>query len=103
MSTTDDLSQVLVYEMRAVLALAHPLMPYITEELWQALPHQGDALIVAPWPTHAGTVDADALVHFQAHRAKTRSMVVSKVCRTCSRGLGVCWCQPLLLDLTCRS
>ena len=52
--------------MRAVLALAHPLMPFVTEELWQALPHTGDALIVAPWPRHAGAVDRAALAQFEA-------------------------------------
>lgn len=57
-------AQVLVYAMRAVLALAHPLMPFVTEELWQALPHTGDALIVAPWPRHAGAIDSAALTQF---------------------------------------
>ena len=57
--------QVLVYAMRAVLALAHPLMPFVTEELWQALPHAGDALIIAPWPRHAGAIDGTALAQFQ--------------------------------------
>ena len=52
--------------MRAVLALAHPLMPFVTEELWQALPHAGDALIVAPWPRHAGAIDRAALAQFEA-------------------------------------
>ena len=33
--------QVLVYAYDAILRLGHPLMPFITEELWQALPHEG--------------------------------------------------------------
>lgn len=33
--------QVLVYAYDALLKLGHPFMPFITEELWQALPHQG--------------------------------------------------------------
>ena len=33
--------QVLVYGFDALLKLGHPFMPFITEELWQAMPHQG--------------------------------------------------------------
>lgn len=32
------------------LRLLHPLMPFITEEIWQRLPHQGRSITVAPWP-----------------------------------------------------
>jgi valyl-tRNA synthetase len=42
--------QVLVYVLDQVLRLLHPFMPFITEEIWQSIPHEGDALIVASWP-----------------------------------------------------
>jgi valyl-tRNA synthetase len=42
--------QVLVYVLDQTLRLLHPFMPFITEEIWQSLPHEGDALIVADWP-----------------------------------------------------
>jgi len=32
--------------------LLHPFMPFITEEIWQSIPHEGDALIVAQWPRY---------------------------------------------------
>jgi valyl-tRNA synthetase len=32
------------------LRLLHPIMPFITEEIWQRLPHQGASVMVAPWP-----------------------------------------------------
>ena len=41
---------VLVYVLDQVLRLLHPFMPFITEEIWQSIPHEGDALIVAQWP-----------------------------------------------------
>ena len=41
---------VLVYVLDQVLRLLHPYMPFITEEIWQSIPHEGDALIVAAWP-----------------------------------------------------
>ena len=42
--------QVLVYVLDQVLRLLHPFMPFITEEIWQSLPHDDEALIVAQWP-----------------------------------------------------
>ena len=45
-----NVQNILVYVMDGVLRLLHPFMPYITEEIWQALPHEGDALVVAAWP-----------------------------------------------------
>ena len=42
--------QVLVYVLDQTLRLLHPFIPLITEEIWQSIPHQGQALIVAPWP-----------------------------------------------------
>ena len=42
--------QVLVYVLDQTLRLLHPFMPFITEQIWQTLPHDGDALIVAQWP-----------------------------------------------------
>ena len=44
--------QVLVYVLDQTLRLLHPFMPFITEEIWQSLPHEGDALIVASWPQY---------------------------------------------------
>ncbi len=45
--------QVLVYVLDQTLRLLHPFMPFITEEIWQSLPHEGDALIVAQWPQYS--------------------------------------------------
>jgi valyl-tRNA synthetase len=33
-----------------ILRLLHPFMPFVTEEIWQALPHDGDTLALASWP-----------------------------------------------------
>ncbi len=43
---------VLCYVLLRVLELMHPFMPFITEEIWQALPHEGDFLITANWPQY---------------------------------------------------
>ena len=42
--------QVLVYVLDQTLRLLHPFMPFITEEIWQSLPHEEEALIIAKWP-----------------------------------------------------
>jgi valyl-tRNA synthetase len=36
--------------MDGILRLLHPYMPFVTEEIWQALPHDGDSLATAAWP-----------------------------------------------------
>ena len=43
---------VLCYVLLRILELLHPFMPFLTEEIWQALPHEGDFLIRAAWPTY---------------------------------------------------
>ena len=45
--------QVLLYVLDQVLRLLHPFMPFITEEIWQSIPHEGEALIVAQWPEYS--------------------------------------------------
>lgn len=42
---------VLAYVFDNTLRLLHPMMPFITEEIWQNLPHEGESITVAPWPT----------------------------------------------------
>ena len=43
--------QVLVYVLDQFLRLLHPYMPFITEEIWQAIPHEGESIMVAQWPS----------------------------------------------------
>ena len=42
--------KVLLYVLTEILKLVHPFMPFISEEIWQALPHEGEALMVARYP-----------------------------------------------------
>ncbi|HPI99362.1 MAG TPA: valine--tRNA ligase [Enterococcus sp.] len=41
---------VLVYTLDQILRLLHPIMPFVTEEIWSQIPHEGDSLVVATYP-----------------------------------------------------
>lgn len=41
---------VLVYTLDQILRLLHPIMPFVTEEIWNQIPHEGDSLVVAAYP-----------------------------------------------------
>ena len=45
--------QVLLYVLTEILKLLHPFMPFITEEIWQALPHEGEALMIERYPSYS--------------------------------------------------
>jgi len=45
---------VLWFVLRQTLELLHPFMPFITEEVWQNLPHEGRTIMLAPWPRPTG-------------------------------------------------
>lgn len=44
---------VLIYVMSNVLKLLHPFMPFVTEEIWQSLPHEGESIMVSAWPQYS--------------------------------------------------
>ena len=44
--------KVLLYVLTEILKLAHPFIPFITEEIWQALPHEGEALMIERYPEY---------------------------------------------------
>ena len=48
----DTARSVLVYVFTNTLALLHPFMPFITEEIWQSMPHSGEALMISDWPVY---------------------------------------------------
>lgn len=41
---------VLAYVLDNTMRMLHPFMPFITEEIWQQLPHQGESITIAKWP-----------------------------------------------------
>ncbi len=49
--------KVLCHVLSGTMQLLHPFMPYITEEIWQALPHRGDSIMVSSWPVVQQSMD----------------------------------------------
>ncbi len=42
---------VLIYVFSNTMKLLHPFMPFVTEELWQSIPHEGETIMLSDWPT----------------------------------------------------
>lgn len=42
--------------LRETCVLLHPIMPFITEEIWQHLPHEGESIIIATWPENTANI-----------------------------------------------
>ncbi|WP_127848867.1 valine--tRNA ligase [Lacticaseibacillus hulanensis] len=52
----------LTYVLDQILRLLHPIMPFVTEELWQSLPHVGKSIVTAAYPETHAEFDNDAAV-----------------------------------------
>ncbi len=50
--TNETAQKVLAYVLTNTMILLHPFMPFITEEIWQHLPHDGETIMRATWPTY---------------------------------------------------
>ena len=68
---------VLVYVLSNTLKLLHPFMPFITEEIWQALPHEGETIMRAQWPEYSEDLKFETEVN-----AFEKLMTVIKAIRT---------------------
>lgn len=42
---------VLSYTLDQIMRMLHPFMPFVTEKIWQSLPHEGETIVKASWPT----------------------------------------------------
>ncbi|MDD2955164.1 MAG: valine--tRNA ligase [Oscillospiraceae bacterium] len=58
--TAKSAQQVLVYVMNGILKMLHPVMPFITEEIWQAIPNDSESIMVAKWPEYREDLDFKA-------------------------------------------
>ncbi len=49
-ATNETAQYVLSYVLSNTLKLLHPFMPFITEEIWMSLPHEGESIVISDWP-----------------------------------------------------
>lgn len=55
--SAETAQRVLVYVLSGAMKLLHPFMPFITEEVWQALPHEGESIMISAWPEYSEKLD----------------------------------------------
>jgi len=49
------------------MRLMHPIMPFLTEQIWQSIPHEGESIMIAPFPkADQGLIDGDAEKRMEA-------------------------------------
>ena len=84
----------LVTVLETTLRLLHPFMPFITEELWQRLPHTGASIMVAPFPTRAAMRHAP-----EAERAMSAVMDVITAVRAIRGEMRISPAQALTVIL----
>ena len=65
----EDVQKVLCYVLSGAMQLLHPFMPFITETIWQALPHEGPSVMVSQWPEYLDTL------HFAAEEAQMETLM----------------------------
>ena len=56
-ASKESAQKVLLYVLNDILKLLHPFMPFITEEIWQSLPHEGEALMTEDYPVYSVSLD----------------------------------------------
>ena len=65
----ENVQKVLCYVLSGAMQLLHPFMPFITETIWQALPHEGPSVMVSKWPEYKDEL------HFAAEEAQMESLM----------------------------
>ncbi len=76
--------RVLTYVLSGTMKLLHPFMPFITEEIWQSLPHTGESVMVSPYPAY------DEKLNFPAEEEAMTEIIDSiRAMRNCRSERGV--------------
>lgn len=84
--------------LRETVVLLHPIMPFITEEIWQHLPHDGESIIVAKWPENV-----DGVNYADAYEAIEFLMDLVKGTRSLRHDMGIATGKKSALQIHCHT
>jgi len=85
----------LLESLETILRLLHPLMPFITEEIWQAIPHNGESIMVAPYP-----LPDPAAINEDIERQIAGVMSIVSATRAIRSTQGIAPSRPLRVSVT---
>ena len=80
----DNARRVLVYILSNTLKLLHPFMPFITEEIWQTLPHDGESIMISEFPEYS-----EKLCYAKEEEEFERVMLAIRAVRTVRNEMNV--------------
>ncbi len=89
---------VLSYVLEQMLALLHPIMPFVTEEIWQHIPHQGNSIVTAKYPE----VD-ESQIHQEAARHMEALISFIRAIRTARNENNVAPSKPIAIHVKANS
>lgn len=89
---------VAVWVLRETCVLLHPIMPFITEEIWQHLPHDGESIIVTNWPENTDNVN-----YIDAYNAIEFLMDLVKGIRSMRHDMGIATGKKSTLQIHCHN
>jgi valyl-tRNA synthetase len=81
---------VLWHVLETSMRLLHPIMPFITEQIWQSIPHEGESIMVAEFPKS----DAD-LISEDAERRMEAVMEITRAIRNLRAEVGIAPGKPV--------
>ncbi|MDR1568745.1 MAG: valine--tRNA ligase [Streptococcaceae bacterium] len=74
-SAKQTTKSVLIYVLDQILRLLHPIMPFVTEEIWQKIPHDGQTILTADYPVAEHSLDnPEALLGVEAMKELIRAV-----------------------------
>jgi len=85
---------ILWFVLENTLKLLHPFMPFVTEEIWQKLPHKGESIMVSPWPKYK-----EKYMNKDAEKKMNKIMSIIKTIRNIKSDMNIPYSKEIDLYL----